>query len=122
MIGASDEQVDVFNEVWYTVLINAGETSKAIEVLGKQIKKREGAPFLWLAGESILIGWQRCRCFSGVRKGKCSTSCLFPLVYTCCQIASFWGFMYLLIHYSVPICIIESLESVYYTKQQFLNA
>lgn len=47
MIGASDEQVDVFNEVWYTVLLNAGETSKAIEVLGKQIRKREGAPFLW---------------------------------------------------------------------------
>ncbi|XP_062212088.1 uncharacterized protein LOC133913061 isoform X2 [Phragmites australis] len=47
MIGASDEQVDVFNEVWYTVLINAGETSKAIEVLGKQIRKREGASFLW---------------------------------------------------------------------------
>ncbi|TVU45630.1 hypothetical protein EJB05_05121, partial [Eragrostis curvula] len=47
MIGASDEQVDVFNEVWYTVIINARETSKAIEVLGKQIKKRDGAPFLW---------------------------------------------------------------------------
>ncbi|XP_021307544.1 tetratricopeptide repeat protein 38 isoform X1 [Sorghum bicolor] len=47
MIGASDEQVDVFNEVWYTVLINAGETSKAIEILAKQIRKREGAPFLW---------------------------------------------------------------------------
>uniref|UniRef100_A0ACD6A7X0 Uncharacterized protein n=1 Tax=Avena sativa TaxID=4498 RepID=A0ACD6A7X0_AVESA len=47
MIGASDEQVDVFNEVWYTVLINAGETSTAIEVLLKQISKREGAPFLW---------------------------------------------------------------------------
>jgi hypothetical protein len=47
MIGASDEQVDVFNEVWFTVLINAGETSKAIDVLGKQIRKREGAPFLW---------------------------------------------------------------------------
>ncbi|XBH53897.1 hypothetical protein VPH35_076304 [Triticum aestivum] len=47
MIGASDEQVDVFNEVWYTVLINSGETSTAIELLVKQISKREGAPFLW---------------------------------------------------------------------------
>ncbi|KAK3149688.1 hypothetical protein QOZ80_3AG0220950 [Eleusine coracana subsp. coracana] len=47
MIGASDEQVDVFNEVWYTVLINTGEASKAIEVLGKQVRKRDGAPFLW---------------------------------------------------------------------------
>jgi hypothetical protein len=28
VIGASDEQVDVFNEVWYTVLINVRETSK----------------------------------------------------------------------------------------------
>ncbi|GJM96243.1 hypothetical protein PR202_ga13062 [Eleusine coracana subsp. coracana] len=47
MIGASDEQVDVFNEVWYTVLINTGKASKAIEVLGKQVRKRDGAPFLW---------------------------------------------------------------------------
>lgn len=47
MIGASDEQVDVFNEVWYTVLINAGETTTAIELLVKQISKRQGAPFLW---------------------------------------------------------------------------
>uniref|UniRef100_A0A0D9VXN0 Tetratricopeptide repeat protein 38 n=1 Tax=Leersia perrieri TaxID=77586 RepID=A0A0D9VXN0_9ORYZ len=47
MIGASDEQVDVFNEVWYTVLINTGESSKAIEVLDKQTRKRGGAPFLW---------------------------------------------------------------------------
>ncbi|KAI9111488.1 hypothetical protein K1719_017178 [Acacia pycnantha] len=47
IIGASDEQLDVFNEVWYVMLLNAGETTKAIEAIEKQIKKREGVPFLW---------------------------------------------------------------------------
>lgn len=47
IIGASDEQVDVFNEVWYNMLLNSGEALKAIEVLEKQIKKRDGVPFLW---------------------------------------------------------------------------
>lgn len=47
MIGASDEQLDVFNEIWYVVLLNTGHVSKAIEVIEKQVKKREGAPFLW---------------------------------------------------------------------------
>ena len=28
IIGASDEQVDVFNEVWYTMLLNTGEAIK----------------------------------------------------------------------------------------------
>lgn len=28
MIGASDEQLDVFNEVWYIVLLNIGQFSK----------------------------------------------------------------------------------------------
>ncbi|KAH9709301.1 tetratricopeptide repeat protein 38 [Citrus sinensis] len=47
MIGASDEQLDVFNEVWYSLLLNTGRAAKAIEVIDKRIKKREGAPFLW---------------------------------------------------------------------------
>ncbi|GLT86341.1 hypothetical protein SLE2022_044860 [Rubroshorea leprosula] len=47
MIGASDEQLDVFNEVWYTMLLNTGEITKAIEVIKKRIKKREGVPFSW---------------------------------------------------------------------------
>lgn len=47
MIGASDEQLDVFNEVWYTLLLNTGQATKAIEVIEKRIKKREGVPFLW---------------------------------------------------------------------------
>jgi hypothetical protein len=33
MIGASDEQVDVFNEVWYVVLISAEESSKGMSSL-----------------------------------------------------------------------------------------
>ncbi|KAL4198590.1 hypothetical protein AMTRI_Chr03g46700 [Amborella trichopoda] len=32
VIGASDEQLDVFNEVWYTILLNTGYTSKGILV------------------------------------------------------------------------------------------
>ncbi|KAL5122334.1 Tetratricopeptide repeat protein 38 [Glycine soja] len=47
IIGASDEQVDVFNEVWYNMLLNIGNALKAIEVLEKQIKKRDGVPYLW---------------------------------------------------------------------------
>ncbi|XP_074572396.1 uncharacterized protein LOC141828907 isoform X1 [Curcuma longa] len=47
MIGASDEQLDVFNEVWYISLLNIGQVPKAIEVMKKQVCKRQGAPFLW---------------------------------------------------------------------------
>ncbi|CAA7388010.1 unnamed protein product [Spirodela intermedia] len=47
MIGASDEQLDVFNEVWYTILLNAGHANKAIEAIEKKVRQREGAPFLW---------------------------------------------------------------------------
>ncbi|KAJ4829720.1 hypothetical protein Tsubulata_035098 [Turnera subulata] len=47
MIGASDEQVDVFNEVWYCMLLNTGQARDAVEVMEKRIKKREGSPFMW---------------------------------------------------------------------------
>ncbi|GMN41743.1 hypothetical protein TIFTF001_010962 [Ficus carica] len=47
IIGASDEQLDVFIEVWYSMLLNTGQATKAIEALEKSIKKREGVPFLW---------------------------------------------------------------------------
>ncbi|XP_045817307.1 tetratricopeptide repeat protein 38 isoform X1 [Trifolium pratense] len=47
IIGASDEQVDVFNEVWYIMLLNSGDATKAIEVIDKRIKKRDGTAFLW---------------------------------------------------------------------------
>ncbi|OVA12029.1 hypothetical protein BVC80_1483g18 [Macleaya cordata] len=47
IIGASDEQLDVFNEVWYCVLLNTGQFLKAIEEIEKRIKKNEGIPFLW---------------------------------------------------------------------------
>ncbi|KAF5198996.1 tetratricopeptide repeat protein 38 isoform X2 [Thalictrum thalictroides] len=47
IIGASDEQIDVFNEVWYIVLLNTGQFLKAIEEIEKRIKKTEGIPFLW---------------------------------------------------------------------------
>lgn len=47
IIGASDEQLEVFNEIWYNVLINTGNASKAIEQLERQLKKRRGCPYLW---------------------------------------------------------------------------
>ncbi|KAG6426322.1 hypothetical protein SASPL_110544 [Salvia splendens] len=47
VIGASDEQLDVFTEVHITLLLETGEASAAKEAIEKQLKKREGAPFLW---------------------------------------------------------------------------
>ncbi|GMH15337.1 hypothetical protein Nepgr_017178 [Nepenthes gracilis] len=47
MIGASDEQLDVFNEVWYSLLLNTGNATKATHAIEKQLKNREGVPFLW---------------------------------------------------------------------------
>ncbi|KAI3869455.1 hypothetical protein MKX03_031711 [Papaver bracteatum] len=47
IIGASDEQLDVFNEVWYSVLLNTGRYQIAINEIQKQIDKTQGVPFLW---------------------------------------------------------------------------
>ncbi|XP_026423226.1 uncharacterized protein LOC113319160 [Papaver somniferum] len=47
IIGASDEQLDVFSEVWYCVLLNTGRFQKAIDQIEKRIKQTEGVPFLW---------------------------------------------------------------------------
>lgn len=30
MIGASDEQLDVFNEVWYDMLLSTGQATKGM--------------------------------------------------------------------------------------------
>ncbi|KAH6815684.1 Tetratricopeptide repeat superfamily protein [Perilla frutescens var. frutescens] len=47
IIGASDEQLDVFTEVHITLLLETGEASAAIQAIEKQLNKRKGAPFLW---------------------------------------------------------------------------
>ncbi|KAF5746666.1 Tetratricopeptide repeat (TPR)-like superfamily protein isoform 1 [Tripterygium wilfordii] len=47
IIGVSDEQLDVFKEVFYCILLNTGQATKAIEVIEKHITTREGNPFLW---------------------------------------------------------------------------
>lgn len=47
MIGASDEQLDVFNEVWYNILLCTKQFPKVVVELEKAVKKREGVPFLW---------------------------------------------------------------------------
>lgn len=55
MIGASDEQLDVFNEIWYMLLIDAGQITQAIQAIEKQLKKKEGTPFLWRLLEKCYI-------------------------------------------------------------------
>ncbi|CAH9095294.1 unnamed protein product [Cuscuta europaea] len=47
IIGASDEQVDVFNELWIILLLNNGQSKRAIEAIEKQLKKRKGVVSLW---------------------------------------------------------------------------
>ncbi|XP_047319886.1 tetratricopeptide repeat protein 38-like [Impatiens glandulifera] len=47
IIGASDEQVDVFNEVWYFLMLNTGQASIATEAIKKRMKPRENVPFSW---------------------------------------------------------------------------
>ncbi|KAI4330092.1 hypothetical protein MLD38_028399 [Melastoma candidum] len=46
-IGASDEQLDVFNEVYYSMLLNTGQVKKATEAIEKRVKKTDASPFLW---------------------------------------------------------------------------
>ncbi|KAK6160059.1 hypothetical protein DH2020_003440 [Rehmannia glutinosa] len=47
IIGASDEQLDVFTELHIILLLNTGEADRLYSLIEKQLKKREGAPFLW---------------------------------------------------------------------------
>lgn len=58
IIGASDEQLDVFTEVHITLLLETGEASAAIQAIERQLNKREGAPFLWslLAKACSILG------------------------------------------------------------------
>uniref|UniRef100_A0A7N0U0R5 Tetratricopeptide repeat protein 38 n=1 Tax=Kalanchoe fedtschenkoi TaxID=63787 RepID=A0A7N0U0R5_KALFE len=46
-IGASDEQLDVFNEVYYLMLLRTRKAEEAIDVLEKRLKDRGAVPFLW---------------------------------------------------------------------------
>ncbi|XP_057826980.2 uncharacterized protein LOC131038538 isoform X1 [Cryptomeria japonica] len=47
VIGASDEQLDVFEEVWCVILINSGHISQAIQALERRVEIRSGVPFTW---------------------------------------------------------------------------
>ncbi|XP_075482326.1 uncharacterized protein LOC142522678 isoform X1 [Primulina tabacum] len=55
IIGASDEQLEVFTEVYISLLLNTGEPTKAIQAIEKQLKRREGAPFLWCLLEKAFL-------------------------------------------------------------------
>ncbi|KAF3604825.1 hypothetical protein YC2023_058832 [Brassica napus] len=45
IIGASDEQIDVFNEMWCQLLLKIGQSSTG--VIKERIKVRDGVPFTW---------------------------------------------------------------------------
>ncbi|KAF2548149.1 hypothetical protein F2Q70_00020613 [Brassica cretica] len=45
IIGASDEQIDVFNEMWCQLLLKTGQSSTG--VIKERIKVRDGVPFTW---------------------------------------------------------------------------
>ncbi|GAB4839915.1 hypothetical protein Ancab_020625 [Ancistrocladus abbreviatus] len=64
IIGASEEQLDVFNEVWYNLLLSTGDASKVIEIIEKRLKNREGVPFLWRLLEKayLMLGRQEAAC------------------------------------------------------------
>ncbi|KAL0705129.1 hypothetical protein Bca4012_071554 [Brassica carinata] len=47
VIGASDEQIDVFNEMWCQLLLKTGQSKNAKEVIRERIKVRDGVPFMW---------------------------------------------------------------------------
>ncbi|CAN6476327.1 unnamed protein product [Victoria cruziana] len=47
VMGASDEQLEVFTEVWYSILLGSGYTSEAIRELEKHVQVQQGVPFLW---------------------------------------------------------------------------
>ncbi|XP_048614506.1 uncharacterized protein LOC106399518 [Brassica napus] len=47
IIGASDEQIDVFNEIWCQLLLKIGQSSTAKGVIKERIKVRDGVPFTW---------------------------------------------------------------------------
>ncbi|GAB2280350.1 hypothetical protein Dimus_014987 [Dionaea muscipula] len=65
MIGASDEQLDVFNEVWYNLLLSSGNAAKAIEILNARIKNRDGVPFMWRLLEKAYLMTARHEAASG---------------------------------------------------------
>uniref|UniRef100_A0A0D2ZVD9 Uncharacterized protein n=1 Tax=Brassica oleracea var. oleracea TaxID=109376 RepID=A0A0D2ZVD9_BRAOL len=45
--GASDEQIDVFNEMWCQLLLKTGQSKTAKEVIRERTKVRDGVPSMW---------------------------------------------------------------------------
>ncbi|CAI9092757.1 OLC1v1028083C1 [Oldenlandia corymbosa var. corymbosa] len=78
VIGASDEQLDVFNEVWLALLINTGQATKAIQTIEKQLEKRDGAPFLWRLLEKSYQMLERPEAASAGEKARELEAAYFP--------------------------------------------
>ncbi|KAJ7521125.1 hypothetical protein O6H91_19G039100 [Diphasiastrum complanatum] len=47
MIGASAEQLDVFDELWCISSLHAGYNVQAIQIANHRVKERSGVPFIW---------------------------------------------------------------------------
>lgn len=47
VIGASNEQLDVFEDVWCIILLNSGHISQVIDALERKVAIRSGVPFTW---------------------------------------------------------------------------
>ncbi|AEE30780.1 Tetratricopeptide repeat (TPR)-like superfamily protein [Arabidopsis thaliana] len=78
VIGGSGLQMDVFNEIWYKLLLLNGKSSTAIEVLEKVTKQRDGAPFLWrLLEESYSMEGKEKAGISAGKKAKALESSYF---------------------------------------------
>ncbi|KAL0795420.1 hypothetical protein Bca101_066797 [Brassica carinata] len=51
IIGASDEQIDVFNEMWCQLMLKTGQSKTAKEMIRERIKVRDGVPFIMDFGD-----------------------------------------------------------------------
>ncbi|KAL1804400.1 hypothetical protein DCAR_0936048 [Daucus carota subsp. sativus] len=79
MIGASDEQLDVLNEIRYIMLLNTGRAKEAISGIEIQLKKREAAPFLWYLLEKAYseMGMSREAAAAGEKGKALELACAF---------------------------------------------
>ncbi|XP_010551491.1 PREDICTED: tetratricopeptide repeat protein 38 isoform X2 [Tarenaya hassleriana] len=65
IIGASDEQIDVFGEIWCKALILNGQSSTAMEVIKKRLENRDGVPFTWRLLSYAMEGSQEAQSAAG---------------------------------------------------------
>ncbi|KAF8040555.1 hypothetical protein BT93_B2704 [Corymbia citriodora subsp. variegata] len=90
MIGASDEQLDVFNEVWFIMLLGTGQATKATEAIEEE---KGGCSFLVAAPGKRLQADGQTRSRSHQREAPSPGKCIFQVA---CSITDiFLFFLYL---------------------------